>query len=156
MVFLLERPSCRMGESRASRGVGEDFSLTVCNRGLTAATYHPSRFVADGIYGQKLKVQSGLRWAAPRQKLLDPSFWALLFGQWVPNATEYHRAEVLYDVLLPWLGGAPEPSGAWRTPCGLAIGWAERRPRGRSNTSCMKALLEVRLPLEGSNSIQPK
>ena len=34
------------------RGTSEDFySFSVCNRGPTAAQYHPSKFLADGAYG---------------------------------------------------------------------------------------------------------
>jgi len=128
VVFLIER-------------TGEDhFSFSVCNRGPTAAQYHPSKFVADGLYGQKLKLLATLTLTeVPLVRLCDPGFWALAFGQWVPNATEYHRAEVLYDVLLPWLAGVStgrltehlaDRNVAWRTPC-------------RSNTSCMKNLLEA-------------
>lgn len=34
-------------------------------------------------------------------------FWALLFGLLYNDdpASKYHRVEVLYDVLLPWLTG---------------------------------------------------
>ena len=36
----------------SAQGTGEDrFSFSVCNRGPTAAQYHPSKFVADGLYG---------------------------------------------------------------------------------------------------------
>ena len=131
----------------------------MCNRGPTAAQYHPSKFVADGLYGtfdefffsfglngvgfinvefhqsllktlssnkkpwptgglpgglffekssstktavlpcwvfpgQKLKLLATLTLTeVPLVRLCDPGFWALAFGQWVPNATEYHRAE---------------------------------------------------------------
>ena len=38
--------------SGSTKGTGEDhFSFSVCNRGPTAAQYHPSKFVADGLYG---------------------------------------------------------------------------------------------------------
>eukprot|EP00435_Cladocopium_sp_Y103_P051693 s1247_g16.t1 len=82
VVFLVERTS-------------EDFySFSVCNRGPTAAQYHPSKFLEDGAYGQKLKILATLTLTdVPKTRLCDPGFWALAFGQWVPNATEYHRAE---------------------------------------------------------------
>ena len=44
--------------------------------------------------GQKLKLLATLTLTeVPLVRLCDPGFWALAFGQWVPNATEYHRAE---------------------------------------------------------------
>ena len=44
--------------------------------------------------GQKLKILATLTLEdVPKTRLCDPGFWALAFGQWVPNATEYHRAE---------------------------------------------------------------
>ncbi|CAK8987686.1 Uncharacterized protein SCF082_LOCUS1081 [Durusdinium trenchii] len=116
VVFLVERISQDM------------YSFTVCNRGPAAAQYHPTKFIPDGLYGQKMKIQATLTFQVHRQHLCDPGFWAMAFGQWVPNATEYHRAEVLYDVLLPWLAGVsfgrltekletPSDEGRWRTPC---------------------------------------
>ncbi|CAJ1420566.1 unnamed protein product, partial [Effrenium voratum] len=119
----------------------ESYSVAVCNRGPGALEFHPSRLVPkDGPGGPKLKLLATLRFEqVPRARACDPGFWALAFAQWVPGATEYHRAEVLYDVLLPWLAGgriseclATEArfSRVWRTPC-------------RSNTACMKNLLEA-------------
>ncbi|CAK9024036.1 unnamed protein product [Durusdinium trenchii] len=43
---------------------------------------------------RKMKIQATLTFQVHRQHLCDPGFWAMAFGQWVPNATEYHRAEV--------------------------------------------------------------
>ncbi|CAJ1327073.1 unnamed protein product [Effrenium voratum] len=119
----------------------ESYSVAVCNRGPGALEFHPSRLVPkEGPGGPKLKILATLRFEqVPRARACDPGFWALAFAQWVPGATEYHRAEVLYDVLLPWLAGgriseclATEArfSRVWRTPC-------------RSNTACMKNLLEA-------------
>ncbi|CAK8987713.1 Uncharacterized protein SCF082_LOCUS1092, partial [Durusdinium trenchii] len=136
VVFLVERISQDM------------YSFTVCNRGPAAAQYHPTKFIPDGLYGQKMKIQATLTFQVHRQHLCDPGFWAMAFGQWVPNATEYHRAEVLYDVLLPWLAGVSfgRLTEKLETPS----------DEGRSNTSCMKNLLEapaVRLPPSGDASV---
>lgn len=161
----------------SAQGTGEDrFSFSVCNRGPTAAQYHPSKFVADGLYGtfdeffffvwvewsgfhqcwissksfktslfkpknqsawwfarwlffeksssttfsclpcwvfpgQKLKLLATLTLTeVPLVRLCDPGFWALAFGQWVPNATEYHRAEAACGLRFWrsggwWVGG---------------------------------------------------
>ena len=51
-------------------------------------------FPPRGPRGQKLKILAPLTLTdVPKTRLCDPGFWALAFGQWVPNATEYHRAE---------------------------------------------------------------
>ena len=57
----------------------------------------------------------------------DKAFWTLALTQWLKQPpSEYHRAEVLYDVLLPWLAGttlpqavasaAQDPAALWVSP----------------------------------------
>lgn len=81
-----------------------EYSFVVCNKGPGAEMYHPRR-VENGA--NKIRVQSCI-WvdAIPAARFLDMAFWTLLFSLWMCKPpSEYHRAETIYDVLLPWLAG---------------------------------------------------
>lgn len=84
----------------------DTYDLTICNKGPGADLYHPMRIQADG-YCDKLRVKSSITiHNINGHRMLDPTFWALAFSLWLKRpASEYHRVEVLYDVLLPWLSG---------------------------------------------------
>nr|CCA25882.1 hypothetical protein ALNC14_120260 [Albugo laibachii Nc14] len=83
-----------------------NYQLTVCNKGPGADMYHSIRIPADGAC-DKLKVKSCITIQnITGERMLNPTFWALVFSLWMKRAaSEYHRVEVLYDVLLPWLSG---------------------------------------------------
>jgi hypothetical protein len=117
------------------------YSLTTCNSGQ-GLNYHPSKpDSADGAH-TKLKYKTCIRINnIPRERITDPAFWSLLFSLWLKQpASEYHRVEVIYDVLLPWLANsllptalaesANDPCADWRTP-------------QRSNTSSMRSADEA-------------
>ena len=73
--------------------------------------------------------------------MLDPAFWTLLFSQWLKEpASEYHRVEVIYDVLLPWLAQEQLPAALARTATDPHAHW--RTPQ-RSNSSHLRSTLEA-------------
>ncbi|KNC48811.1 uncharacterized protein AMSG_00592 [Thecamonas trahens ATCC 50062] len=68
--------------------------------------YHPS----SAAFPPKIKFRSALRLRSiPRERMLDPVWWAMLIKMQVAQIIS-NRAEVLYDVLLPWLAGSSLPS----------------------------------------------
>eukprot|EP00516_Mucochytrium_quahogii_P008420 CAMPEP_0203758104 /NCGR_PEP_ID=MMETSP0098-20131031/10854_1 /ASSEMBLY_ACC=CAM_ASM_000208 /TAXON_ID=96639 /ORGANISM=" , Strain NY0313808BC1" /LENGTH=3866 /DNA_ID=CAMNT_0050650355 /DNA_START=244 /DNA_END=11840 /DNA_ORIENTATION=- len=109
------------------------YSLTICNAGA-GLNYHPCRVTVENP--EKLKYQTCLCLKnLTSERFLDPSFWTTLFVQWM-KPSEFHRVEVLYDVLFPWICGndtlanAVEESQAleeaeWRTPmrAGSSSAW---------------------------------
>jgi hypothetical protein len=108
------------------------FSFVTCNAGA-GLRYHPS----SGESPPNLKFKTCLRIDnIPLERFSDLGFWTLLFSQWMKQpASEYHREEVLYDVLLPWLSGkqtlneamvetANDPYAEWRFPqCSNSSPW---------------------------------
>ncbi|KAJ0406964.1 hypothetical protein P43SY_005197 [Pythium insidiosum] len=94
---------------------GEElYSFTVCNKGPGAEMYHRSTVDdpstspdGSGNKCEKIRVQPFVQITQiPAARCLDMAFWTLLFSLWVRKpASEYHRVEVIYDVLLPWLAG---------------------------------------------------
>ncbi|CAI5722768.1 unnamed protein product [Hyaloperonospora brassicae] len=80
----------------------ELYSFTVCNKGPGAEMYHPCE-VKDGA--DKICVRSCIQISnILASRFLDMALWSLLFSLWVRKpASEYHRVEIIYDVLLPWL-----------------------------------------------------
>ncbi|OQR84514.1 hypothetical protein ACHHYP_13291 [Achlya hypogyna] len=83
----------------------DEYSFTVCNRG-PGSDYHPTEPT-----NLKMKVQSCATIShIPASRMLDLSFWSLAFSLWLKTPpSEYHRAETLYDVLLPWLADSVLP-----------------------------------------------
>ncbi|GMF19344.1 unnamed protein product [Phytophthora fragariaefolia] len=92
IIYVLERIS------------DAEYSFTVCNKGPGAEMYHPCK-VEGGA--DKIRVQPCIQIGGiPASRFLDMAFWTLLFSLWVRKpASEYHRVETIYDVLLPWLAG---------------------------------------------------
>ncbi|KAF0690318.1 Aste57867_18249 [Aphanomyces stellatus] len=85
----------------------DDYSLTVCNRG-PGSEYHPSE---PSQFKMKVQASATIH-HIPAARFLDMSFWSLAFALWLKNpASEYHRVETLYDVLLPWLANSVLPLG---------------------------------------------
>lgn len=127
---------------------GQDmYSLVVCNPGH-GLEYHPSTGSASDSDPPKIKHKTCLRMdSIPGSKIKDAGFWSLAFALWVKNPpSEYHRVEVLYDVLLPWLAchdpnqaltvngkllaTRADPNADWRTP-------------ERANTSSTRCVIEA-------------
>eukprot|EP00939_MAST-03C_sp_MAST-3C-sp1_P003461 g3461.t1 len=114
----------------------DEFALVTCNGGNSGLEYHPSETSGlkndrDVVVGPlKLRYKTCLRLGdIPLARMTDPSWWALQMSQWMKmgqQAGEYQRAEVLYDVLLPYIGGQgknvgggdddEETNGASKTP----------------------------------------
>lgn len=82
---------------------GDKFSFTVCNTG-DGLEYHPSSF--DQSSGLQLKQIAMTIWDIPSDRLMDSSFWVLLFRMQVyPN--KRNNAGFLYEKLLPALNSRP-------------------------------------------------
>ena len=86
------------------RNCGNDkFSFTVCNTG-DGLEYHPSSF--DPSSGLQLKQIAMTIWDIKSERILDSSFWVLLFRMQVyPNKN--NNACLLYEKLLPALNSRP-------------------------------------------------
>eukprot|EP00659_Diplonema_papillatum_P018792 gene18792-29016_t len=82
-----------------TRDTDTSFSLTACNGG-SGLRYHPSKAFPDKIKHRTcVKIKD-----VPLSRVSDVGFWTvslLLFTKDPPS--EFSRAEVIYDVLLPWL-----------------------------------------------------
>ncbi len=86
------------------RNCGNDkFSFTVCNTG-DGLEYHPSSF--DQSSGLQLKQMAMTIWDIPSARLLDSSFWVLLFRMQV-YPDKKNTAGLLYEKLLPALNSRP-------------------------------------------------
>lgn len=82
----------------------ETYTVVLCNSGQ-GLEYHPSSGSDTAATPPKIKYRTSLRFEgiAPR-KISDIAFWSTMFSLWVKKEpSEYHRHEVIYDVLLPWL-----------------------------------------------------
>jgi hypothetical protein len=80
------------------------FSFTVCNTGRDGLEYHPSSF--DPETGRRLKQLAMTIWDIPSSRLLDSTFWTLLFRMQV-YPSKRNNAELLYTKLLPALNSRP-------------------------------------------------
>ena len=77
----------------------DEFSFTTCTRDPNALAYH----APAAVQSPKMRVFGALRVenVAPT-KLTSAAFWRALLAQSTAEGSEFHRAEILYDVLLPW------------------------------------------------------
>ncbi|TYZ50886.1 hypothetical protein PybrP1_007186 [[Pythium] brassicae (nom. inval.)] len=129
------------------------YTFTVCNKGPGADMYHPQTVQTGPLAtvgdADKIRVQSCVQIGAiPPARFLDMAFWTLLFSLWVRTPpSEFHRAETLYDVLLPWLAGdqllpiafeEAATAAAWATT-GLGTGHTPQR----SNVGFCKSTVEA-------------
>lgn len=81
---------------------GETFSFFVHNTGK-GITYHPS----TAVDAPKMKYQTTIRISnIPRARMLDDVVWYFFWKIQVAQSDD-HRAEVLYEMLLPYLAGKP-------------------------------------------------
>lgn len=83
---------------------GGRFSFTVCNTGKDGLQYHPSTF--DSETGRQLKQLALTVWNIPSRRLLDSTFWTILFRMQV-YPSKNNTAEFLYTKLLPSLNSQP-------------------------------------------------
>jgi hypothetical protein len=83
---------------------GGHFSFTVCNTGKDGLQYHPSTF--DSETGRQLKQLALTVWNIPSRRLLDSTFWTILFRMQV-YPSKNNTAEFLYTKLLPSLNSQP-------------------------------------------------
>ncbi|KPA78926.1 hypothetical protein ABB37_05990 [Leptomonas pyrrhocoris] len=86
------------------RRAAEVYDLVVVNRGNEGQDYHPRWQTAEKIVSCPILKFDDV---SPTQ-LQDRTFWLLLLSLWMrhndpENRSEFIRAEVFYDVLLPWL-----------------------------------------------------
>lgn len=113
-----------------TRTGAETFAFVSCNV-ASGLAYHPSR---PGPPPKLLRKTAIRLEGIPTARMTDPAFWGLLFTQWMRQTpSEYHRSEVLYDILLPWLAGRllplalaetqTDPRADWRTPARSGTGF---------------------------------
>lgn len=80
------------------------WSFTVCNVGKDGIQYHPSTF--DPETGKDLKQLAMTIWDIPANRILDSTFWTLLFRMQVYPSRK-NNAAFLYTKLLPALNSRP-------------------------------------------------
>jgi len=83
---------------------GNRWSFTVCNTGRDGLQYHPASF--DPETGKELKQLAMAVWDIPAARILDSTFWTLLFRMQVYPSRK-NNAAFLYTKLLPALNSRP-------------------------------------------------
>ena len=112
------------------------YSFVCCNAGQ-GLEYHP----ASAHEPPKMKHRTCIKIAEiPRQRVTQPALWALLFSLWLKQS-EYHRVEVLYDVVLPWLAGGLLTEALVRSAADAATN--EWRSPQRAGTSAFRSVWEA-------------
>eukprot|EP01098_Paradermamoeba_levis_P013606 TRINITY_DN6237_c0_g1_i2.p1 TRINITY_DN6237_c0_g1~~TRINITY_DN6237_c0_g1_i2.p1 ORF type:complete len:374 (-),score=72.24 TRINITY_DN6237_c0_g1_i2:3-1124(-) len=131
----------------------DDFSFVVCNSG-GGLEYHPSTVEVlknnnpNLAPDTKLKYKTCLRIDhVALERISDVGFWALAFTLWAKNPpSEYHRVEILYDVLLPWIAAGAK-NGNKRLLSEALVSTSNdahcdwRTPQ-RSNTSSFRSIMD--------------
>ena len=80
------------------------WSFTVCNLGPEGLEYHPSSIDEDS--GREMKQLALTIWNIPSDRILDSSFWTLLFRMQIyPHRR--NGPQLLYEHLLPALNSRP-------------------------------------------------
>ncbi len=80
------------------------WSFTVCNTGRDGLQYHPASF--DPETGRELKQLAMTIWDIPSVRIMDSTFWTLLFRMQV-YPSHKNNASFLYTKLLPALNSRP-------------------------------------------------
>jgi len=80
------------------------WSFTVCNTGHDGLQYHPATF--DPETGTELKQLAMTVWDIPAARVLDSTFWTLLFRMQV-YPSKKNNAAFLYTKLMPSLNARP-------------------------------------------------
>lgn len=87
------------------RNCGQNkWSFTVCNTGRDGLQYHPASF--DPETGKELKQLAMTVWDIPAERVLDSTFWTLLFRMQVYPSRK-NNAAFLYTKLMPSLNSRP-------------------------------------------------
>mmetsp|Transcript_14755 Transcript_14755/g.40767 ORF Transcript_14755/g.40767 Transcript_14755/m.40767 type:complete len:3812 (+) Transcript_14755:277-11712(+) len=87
------------------RNLGNNkWSFTICNTGRDGLQYHPATF--DAETGRELKQLSMTIWDIPGERLMDSTFWTLLFRLQVYPSRK-NNAAFVYTKLLPALNSRP-------------------------------------------------
>jgi hypothetical protein len=92
----------------------------------------------------KVKYATSLRVDdVPLDRIHSPAFWTMILAQWLrEDGSEYHRVEMIYDVLLPWLVAPRALSAAAATAAGADPAIVYRTPQ-RSGTDAWRAVVEA-------------
>ena len=80
------------------------WSFTICNTGRDGLQYHPASF--DAETGRELKQLAMTIWDIPGERLMDSTFWTLLFRLQVYPSRK-NNAAFVYTKLLPALNSRP-------------------------------------------------
>ena len=114
---------------------GETYSFITCNP--SSSVFHPCQPATNS---SKIMYKAALRLGGiPKEEVTNTAFWMMLFSQSL-TASEFHREEILYDVLLPSL----TPSGQLADAAATAIndeGTEWRTPQRTAASSYWKSLL---------------
>eukprot|EP00043_Microstomoeca_roanoka_P005858 m.58502 g.58502 ORF g.58502 m.58502 type:complete len:4257 (-) comp13155_c0_seq1:39-12809(-) len=109
-------------------------AFITCNS--SHCNYHPSRPDRD-----KIKYRTSIRLDdVPLHKMLDPIFWSIMLSLWLKEPSEYHKGQIIYDVLLPWLADSLLPTALAKT---AKDPYAEWRTIKRSGTGFYGAVTEA-------------
>jgi hypothetical protein len=122
-------------------GATASFGTLATGAGLE---YHPMTPCDTPLTPPKVKYASVLRVDdVPVARVRDPGFWAVLLAQWLrADGSEYHRVEMVYDVLLPWLV-APRALAAAAADAARADPAIVFRTPQRSGTDAWRAVVEA-------------
>jgi hypothetical protein len=123
------------------RTAADSFAFVTCNTG-DGLKFHPSTArvrVSEECDTMKLKYRTCIRLeGVPAAKITSPAFLALLLSQRIQH--ENHRAEIVYDGLLPWLAGGPLNPALEATADDVGGEW---RTGARANTTSYRSVLEA-------------
>jgi len=86
------------------RNRGNSWSFSVVNTGPNGLEYHPSNF--DNTTGRQTKQLCLTIWDIPRERIVDSTFWVLLFRMQV-YPSKRNSADFLYTKLLTSLNSRP-------------------------------------------------
>jgi ketosteroid isomerase-like protein len=92
----------------------------------------------------KVKYATSLRVDdVPLDRIHNPAFWTMILAQWLrEDGSEYHRVEMIYDVLLPWLVAPRALSAAAAAAAATDPAIVFRTPQ-RSGTDAWRAVVEA-------------
>ncbi|KAH3765213.1 nxn protein, partial [Pelomyxa schiedti] len=122
------------------------YAFITCNTGQ-GLEYHPSnpKDSAKMLFKTCIRIEH-----VPVSRITNPALWTMLLAMWTKSPpSEYHRVEVLYDVLLPWIAGRRDDDEATDRFLIRALKetdndpFAEWRSPQCSNTSATRGLLEA-------------
>jgi hypothetical protein len=106
--------------------------------------YHPMTPCDTDATPPKVKYATSLRVDDVRlERVHSPAFWTMMLAQWLrEDGSEYHRVEMIYDVLLPWLVAPRALSAAAAAAAAADPAIVFRTPQ-RSGTDAWRAIVEA-------------